>query len=258
MQTVVTRARIAVAVFVTLTSVLVLLQPNISVANVNASARINSTGSIKTQGNALPTSSLEEPFDFLNLTVWKISNYTVSYGRFDPTNVAVSKGMLQLSVPAELNEGGQIQTVNRFLHNRFGTRMKTSGVANTCTSLFTYYQETGVTGSDQIAIEIYGSNPSQMYFTTWKLGKADNDFQRVIINVGFDSSLAFHDYEFALFPEHVDVFVDGTKKASLTDINYIPTQAQKLLLTCWNANWMGLAPTTAVASFDSAWIRPLI
>jgi beta-glucanase (GH16 family) len=255
MQTVFKRARLAVAVFVTLTSVLALLQPSTSVANVNASVRVNSTGSVETQRNA---TSLEEPFDFLNLTVWKISNYTVSYGRFNPANVAVSNGMLQLSVPAELNEGGQIQTVNRFLHNRFGCRMKTNGVANTCTSLFTYYQETGVTGSDQIAIEIYGSNPSQMYFTTWKLGKADKDYQRVIINLGFDSSLAFHDYEFAWFPDHVDVYVDGTKKASLTDINYIPTQAQKFLLTCWNANWMGLAPTTAVASFDSAWIRPLI
>jgi beta-glucanase (GH16 family) len=203
------------------------------------------------------SSSIKDSFDSWDFTIWKISNYTVSYGRFNPANVEVSGGMLRLSVPAGLNEGGQIQTLQRFSYSRFGCRMKTNSAVNTCTALFTYYEDPGAVGCDQIAAEIYSGKPEQMLITTYRLDKPTNEKQWKIVELGFDSSVAFHEYEIAWYMDHVDICVDGTPRARLSDTNYLPTHSQRFLLTCWCTSWKACAPVTATASIDSAWIRPL-
>jgi endo-1,3-1,4-beta-glycanase ExoK len=243
----VARAVIAVAVAVMLISVLAILQQNIYARDEQSAA----------QKKPMSASSIDDQFDFLNSKIWKISNYEVSYATFSPSNVAVSNGMLQLAVPAGSCEGGQIQTLERFSYGRFGCRMKTNGVMNTCTSLFTYYREPEVVGIDQIAVEIYGSQPDQMYVTSWKLGRPSDYYGRIIVYLGFDSDLAFHDYEIAWSLDHIDISVDGLLRASLVDTNYLPTHPQRFLLTCFNPSWKGPALVTATASFESAWIRPL-
>lgn len=185
-----------------------------------------------------------EEFRRFDPTLWTKSDYSTPHWRLRPEHVEVSDGLLHCKVPADMNEGGQIETIRKYTFGKYRCRMKTSGVANVVTSFYTYLHDSGLT--DEIDLEIYGDTPTLMDFVVWNHG--ERDLRRV--NLGFDSSKDFHTYGFDWYENHIDVFVDEKRVLTYEDTRFIPTRNQYFLLCSYSPAWKGVPPEGSDSLFD--------
>jgi beta-glucanase (GH16 family) len=152
---------------------------------------------------------------------------------------------------------GEYRTADTVPYGTVRARMKPAKASGVVSSLFTY---TGPSYNndpwDEVDIEFLGKNTTQMqvnYFTDSVGG------HEKLINLGFDASLAYHDYAFDWEPGSITWYVDGCPiHVEDGSRGALPTHPGRIFMNLWagdrtTLSWLGQFAYSSplYASYDS-------
>ena len=150
------------------------------------------------------------------------NNYTnggmfLSY--WNKNNVSIQDGVAQMSLydTTDKNYGAEIRTNQGYLYGYFCARMKTFKKSGTVQSIFTY--NGGSYDHDEIDIEFLGKDTTKVQFNYYNNGVGGHEY---LYDLGFDSSLEYHDYGFKWDVDKITWFVD-----------FVPVYQLKAELSQW-------------------------
>ena len=131
-------------------------------------------------------------------------NMFLSY--WDRSNVTLNEGVAGLSLydTNDKNYGSEVKTYQGYLYGYFSTRMKTFKKEGTVQSFFTY--NGGWNRWDEIDIEFLGKDTTKAQFNYYENGVGGHEY---LYDLGFDSSLDFHEYGFKWEEDKITWFVDN-------------------------------------------------
>jgi beta-glucanase (GH16 family) len=153
---------------------------------------------------------------------------------------------------------GEYRTNNNYGYGRYEGRFKTakgSGIVGG--SLFTYTGPSDNQPWDEVDIEILGKDTTKMQTNYYTNGIGGHE---TLINLGFDSSVAFHTYAFEWTATSIKWFVDGvlvhTENGSRGPL---PTHRSKLMMNLWPGigvdDWLGPFTYTGPLADQVDWVR---
>ena len=149
--------------------------------------------------------------------------------------------------------GGEFRTDKYYHYGYYETSMKAIKNDGVVSSFFTYTGPSDVINGqknpwDEIDIEILGKDTTKMQINYYRNGKGGHE---KMIDLGFDSSEAYHKYGFDWQPDKITWYVDGKKVGEMT--GDMPKTPSKIMMNAWpgrNVNdWLkaynGNKPLTA-------------
>jgi len=194
-----------------------------------------------------------EPFDKLDERSWKLSDQWANGLPFQvgwrKDQLAIESGHLTLSLsqapcsdPAQCSNytqaAGEAQTRQTFGYGSYTARLKAAKGSGLVTGFFTYIGANEGQPHDEIDVEILGKNTSQVQFNYYTNGNGSHE---KIIDLGFDSSVDFHDYRFDWSAGSISWYVDGVLKHQAT--TDIPSHPGHIFLNLWAGigvdSWLG-------------------
>lgn len=200
---------------------------------------------------AVQYTSLWEPMDWFNTTVWNKANWT-NGGMFNcgwkPSHAYFDSGKLVLKLDNERSHGrpyssGEYRTNNTFSYGKFETNMKAAKGSGIVTSFFLY------TGSpwDEIDFEILGKNTNQVQLNYFVDGVGGNE---KIIDLGFDASAGYHKYTIEYGNGYINWYVDGVWKWGVNNAGFnapygkkMPSHPMQIMVNLWPGTgvdgWLG-------------------
>lgn len=127
---------------------------------------------------------------------------------------------------------GEYATNERYGYGRVEARMKAAQGDGLVTSLFTYYNaDNNVKANDEIDIEILGKDTWKLELNYFTKGVGEHS---TIIDLGFDSSAAFHNYAFEWSPTYIKWYVDGNLVHTENGSNgALPTDPGHIMVNLW-------------------------
>lgn len=135
---------------------------------------------------------------------------------------------------------GEMRTNALHHYGRYEVRMKPAKQDGIVSAFFTY---TG-TPHDEIDIEFLGKDTSKMQVNFFKNGVGGNE---VLINLGFDASLAYHTYAFEWRENSITWFVDGVQVHAVNGTSAtLPSTPGYIYINLWNG--IGV----------DAWLNPFV
>lgn len=219
---------------------------NISLATISTDE--NTVNSLKNQidTSILVSDNASEISDSLNVydtSLWMKSegwsNGGVFANSWEEEQIIFSNGIMQLKLKDVDGTlvSGEYQSNATYGHGYYEVSLKASGVAGTINGFFTYTGPSEGTPHDEIDVEIKGDNPSLMQVNYWTNGVE----HPVVIDLGFDASIAFHSYGFSWQANKIEWYVDGllvhTEDGSR---GALPTHPAKIITNLWGSNGAGV------------------
>lgn len=208
----------------------------------------------------LPAQSFSDEFNSgkLDAAEWNISNGRAPQnGHFDPANVSLSQGLLQLRViqsqgpDGVTSSGGEIQSKRVFGYGTYEFTMRMGSTSSTpdgpgkpvsgsVSAGFNFVNNS----QTEIDIEFTGNDPGNVHETTWinpdpvkaPTIKESSAFGMAGLADGF------HTYGFVWYPGHVEWYLDG--KLVAVHKKNVPTTPAHIILNHWGTNsdsWGGKA-----------------
>lgn len=164
---------------------------------------------------------------------WSNGGYFVN--TWNSNNVTFSQEGMTLTLEPDLDANtnefavsGEYSTNLKCGYGFFKARIKASATPGTITGFFTYTG--GDTNHDEIDFEIKGDSPSLLQINYW----TDGTEHPIVIDLGFDASVEFHDYAFNWTPSGIDWFVDNRLIHSENGSNgAIPNTPGQLFFNYW-------------------------
>jgi beta-glucanase (GH16 family) len=152
---------------------------------------------------------------------------------------------------------GEYRTNNLYGYGLYEGRFKAAKGSGTVTSLFTYTGASDGQPWDEIDFEVLGKNTSQMQLNYFTNGVGGHE---TIINLGFDSSAAFHTYGFEYRSNYIKWFVDGVLVHTETGSRGpLPSHNMKLMVNFWPGigvdGWLGPFTYTSPLSAQYDWLK---
>ncbi len=152
---------------------------------------------------------------------------------------------------------GEYRTNNLYGYGLYEGRFKAAKGSGTVTSLFTYTGPSDSQPWDEIDFEVLGKNTTQMQLNYFTNGVGGHE---TIINLGFDSSAAFHTYGFEYRATYIKWFVDGVLVHTETGSRGpLPTHTMKLMVNFWPGigvdGWLGPFSYTGPLSAQYDWLK---
>ncbi len=146
--------------------------------------------------------------------------------------------------------GAEYRTDTRSHYGFYAVSMKSAKCSGVISSFFGY---TNAPVWDEIDIEFLGKNTGQVQFNYYTSGKGGHEF---VLDLGFDSSEAFHEYAFDWQPGSITWYVDGVAVYRATE--ELPSHPMQLMMNVWNCRgadaWSGaLDPARLPASAEYEW-----
>lgn len=213
-------------------------------------------------GAVIPLSAQAFTDDFssgkLDSSEWIVSSGRAPQnGHFDPANVSLSQGLLELRVTQSLgpdgaaSSGGELQSRRVFGYGTYEFTMRMGStsptpdgpgrpVSGSVSAGFNFVNNS----QTEIDIEFTGNDPGNVHQTTWiNADPAKNPTVRES-NAYSMPGLAegFHTYGFAWYPGHVEWYIDG--KLIAVHKKNVPTVPAHIILNHWGTNsdgWGGKA-----------------
>jgi endo-1,3-1,4-beta-glycanase ExoK len=202
---------------------------------------------------AVPTSAagvvFDEPLNQVNYDLFYMSDGWENGDDFGvgwkEKNVEFNNGIMALRLddngcPLECSgekfASGEYATQDTYGFGRVEARLKAADGTGLVTSLFTYFDadpsdEAEV--NDEIDIEILGKDPTKLETNYYTDGDGDHS---TVIDLGFDSSLEFHEYAFEWSPTSIKWYVDGklihTEDGSR---GKLPSKPGNIMVNMWAA-----------------------
>ena len=182
-----------------------------------------------------------------------------SLAQIVPSFDGMSGGFLELSVPANLEEGSEIQSLQTYGYGDYQVRMQITDVPGVVASFF--WIEAPNYGPAEWDIEfltneswIASTDSGIVHFTI----HPSNDTEAFPLS--FNPSLAFHTYGFDWTPGQIVFSVDGTNVFSFTSSDLTTTTTGYIMANTWTGNpdWGGGPPTQeATTVYDWMEYTPL-
>jgi len=193
------------------------------------------------------------------------SNGDPFYNGWCPEQIDFNSSRLFLTLEkkdchSKTHASGEYRTLNTYKYGRYSTRFIASDVNGTISSFFTYTGSSEGTEWDEIDIEILGKEPSKMQINYWR----DGQEHPVLIDLGFDASLAMHTYAFVWAQEYIKWYVDEklvytVDENHLNDKDSLPINAGKIILNLWAGvgidSWSGAYDDNSSAKISYEYVK---
>jgi beta-glucanase (GH16 family) len=193
------------------------------------------------------TRSFHETLASFNMSRWHMADWSNGgyfLNSWHPGQLVFHNGTLsiQLQADPDLVTGksavsGEYRTHQNFRYGLYQARIKASNTPGTINGFFLYTGPAEGTQHDEIDIEIKGDDPTQIQVNYWS-GDVEHP---TLIDLGFDASVAEHDYAFRWAEGRIEWFVDG-KLVHQEDGSDgpLPVTPGKIILNHWGT--VGAAP----------------
>ena len=144
--------------------------------------------------------------------------------------------------------GGEFRTNNFYHYGYYETSMKAIKNNGVVSSFFTYTGPSDNNPWDEIDIEILGKDTTKVQLNYYTNGVGNHE---KMIDLGFDSSQAYHRYGFDWQPSYIAWYIDGKEVYRAYD--NIPKTPGKIMMNAWPGktvdDWLnafdGRTPLTA-------------
>jgi len=190
----------------------------------------------------------QENFDALDNGIWSVSDKTLGRTWLNPNNIAVSDGYLQITMPVDRLEGGEIVSREMMTYGRYEIRMKLPQAPSSITGFFLYAPPDYFY---EIDIEIYNSKDGKLLLTTYADGAVQNEYNG---KLGFDPTADFHTYRFDYRSDRVAFYVDDKLIQEWQD-GFPEEYPMQLMVNSWYPNWLEGTPTAADQFLLVDWIQ---
>lgn len=183
------------------------------------------------------TSDLSENFDSFDETKWSKGDHNLGRSYLDPNNVSVSSGNLEIKLPANSLDGGEIKSEGLYSYGSYSARMKLPHAPSSITSFFLYEPPDY---ASEIDIEFYNDASRKIMFSTYARGKQTHT---QTMTLPFDPTIDFHDYRFDYNSNSVSFYADG--KLMKRWKGGVPKNLMHLYVNAWYPTWLeGKKPLT--------------
>jgi len=135
--------------------------------------------------------------------------------------------------------GGELQSASTYGFGTYQVDMKTSNASGTVSTFFTYIDPTQNGTNDEIDVEIPGARSTTLEATYYRHGGAGVEHT---INLGFDSSAAFHAYGIRWLANSISWIVDGqVLYTAAGSPATLPTVPPYFMINFWTGvpSWLG-------------------
>lgn len=196
--------------------------------------------------------SVIEDFNSLDSSFWYVSDFTMQDSwqqtAWEADNIVFSDGLMTM----ELNNidrdgkeytGSEIQSNDTFGYGTYTVQMQASGEAGVNSNFFTYTGPYFGNETNEIDIEILGSDPTQV----WLAYHVAEGSHSVTVDLGFDASLDIHEYSFVWEPNSISWYVDGVLVYEVVNPDLeVPDTPSKMYMNLWAGlpEWMGTTTFT--------------
>ena len=164
---------------------------------------------------------------------------------WDKNNAVIRDNQLQLIIDENRNRsitaenwqpgysGGEFRTDKYYHYGYYETSMKAIKNDGVVSSFFTYTGPSDKINDvenpwDEIDIEILGKDTTKMQINYYRNGQGNHE---QMIDLGFDSSEAYHTYGFDWQPDKITWYVDGRKVGEMT--GDMPKTPSKIMMNAW-------------------------
>lgn len=193
----------------------------------------------------------EDDFEAVDVSEWLVSDGFANSLPFDcywvQSHATSGASVLSLALDNTAQGGksyscGEMRTFETFQYGSFTVRMKPAAGSGTVSSFFIY------TGSphDEIDVEFLGKDTTKIQFNYFKNGIGGHE---TLINLGFDASLAFHDYTISWREKSIKWYVDGILVHTVAgSAATLPTAPGHVYINLWNGT--GVDPYLGVFTYS--------
>jgi endo-1,3-1,4-beta-glycanase ExoK len=180
---------------------------------------------------------LSDGFDSLDETRWSKGDHYLGRSYLDPNNVGANGGNLEIKLPADSLNGGEIRSEGLYGYGSYTARMKLPNAPSSITGFFLYEPPDY---ASEIDIEIYNDSSRKIMFSIYAGGKQTHT---QTITLPFDPTSGFHDYRFDYVANSVSFYTDGKLMKSWK--GGIPNKPMHLYVNAWFPTWLeGKKPLT--------------
>ncbi|MDP9149160.1 MAG: glycoside hydrolase family 16 protein [Myxococcota bacterium] len=218
----------------------------------------------------------QDNFDALDLRAWQLQTFTFggNTAQFSTQNAAVANGVLTISLtvnPSSTTEpyfGVEMRSAKTLKYGRVSARMRFAHGSGVVSGLVLFYTPFPNCNWNEIDIEHLGNSASTSQLNSQVFTGTPNPqctasvtptVDPLVVPLGFDAEVAFHQYDITWTPAGVTTAVDGTDLRNWTKYSALMNLPQTVLLTIWAssaASWAGaLTAASAPTSADVDWIK---
>jgi beta-glucanase (GH16 family) len=183
------------------------------------------------------SSNLADEFDSFDEATWSKGDHNLGRSYLDPNNVGASGGNLEVKLPANSLNGGEIRSQGLYGYGSYTARMKLPNAPSSITGFFLYEPPDY---ASEIDIEIYNDTSRRIMFSTYAGGKQTHT---QTMTLPFDPTSGFHDYRFDYSSNSVSFYADG--KLMKRWKGGVPKNPMHLYVNAWYPTWLeGKKPLT--------------
>ncbi|MGB3635961.1 MAG: glycoside hydrolase family 16 protein, partial [Rubrobacteraceae bacterium] len=192
-------------------------------------------------------SGLRDGFGSLDKRNWEISTKELGRGSLAPENVRVGDSRLELKLPTDTFDGGEIKSKKLYQYGSYRARVKVADAPSSLTGFFLYKAPDL---ENELDIEIFNDSSRRIMFTTYSGGEETNNVRK---KLPFDPTEDFHDYRFDFYPDRAEFYVDGELMHSFDE--GLPEKAMNLYVNAWFPTWLsGTRPEKTSYTYVE-WLR---
>lgn len=137
---------------------------------------------------------------------------------------------------------GEYRTNDFYGYGKFETRLKAASGSGLVTAFFTYAGPSDGLQHDEIDVEILGKDTTQMQINYFVNGTGGHE---VMIDLGFDASVAYHNYAIVWSASHIKWYVDDEMvyMVSASSCTPLPSTPGRIMVNMWAGtgvdSWLG-------------------
>ena len=218
-----------------------------------------------------PMGGLLDDLDSFNTSLFSKSDGWTNGGGFNTgwraDHIAFSDGIMTItlddkSCPSGCSNrpyaSGEYRSNELYGYGMYESRFKAAKARGVMSgALFTYTGPSDNQPWDEVDIEILGKDTTRMQTNYYTNGVGGHE---TLVNLGFDSSEAFHTYAFEWTAAYIKWYVDGKLVHTETGSRgAMPTHHAKIFLTIWPGvgldSWLGPFQYTAPLLFQVDWVK---
>lgn len=197
--------------------------------------------------NSFSYFKVHETFHMLNENMWIKREGNLSITKLLEENVFISNKMLNIKLPKDRLEGGEIQSIAPVGFGSYEVSLKLPDAPDSITGFFLYKQPDFF---HEIDIEIFNKKNSEVLFTSYKDGKVQKEHR---VPLKFDPTASFHKYRIEFYEKSIRFFVDDKLYHQIDE--GFSKEEMYLILNAWYPHWLEGIPSSYDATLKAEWIR---